>query len=64
MLPNGFRTWVSADGKFKMVGKFISGDSSQIVLEKEDGSRVKVPLSALREIDRNIVSKELNKSNK
>lgn len=63
-LPDGFRTWVSADGKFKMVGKYISSDSSEVVLEKEDGAQIKVPIAALSDIDRNFLSKAVDKPDK
>jgi len=44
-VKKGYRTWVSADGKYRLVGKLISGNSTEIVLEKEDGAQITVSLA-------------------
>ncbi len=43
------RTWSDKTGKYKIEARYIEMEDDRVVLEKEDGSRVKVPLAKLSE---------------
>ncbi|MGL6193826.1 MAG: SHD1 domain-containing protein [Thermoguttaceae bacterium] len=53
----GFRAWKSTDDLFKVEAKFISFDekNKNVTLEKADGKRTTIELSALRQLDQDYV---------
>lgn len=50
------RTWSDKSGKFKIKAKFVESSGGKVVLEKEDGSQVAVPLEKLSEADQKAVA--------
>lgn len=50
------RTWTDKSGRFKIQGKFVEMSGKSVVLEKEDGSQVKIPLDKLSEADQKAVA--------
>ena len=50
------RTWTDNTGKFKVTAKFVEVSDGKVTLEREDGSRVSIPLEKLSEADRKIVA--------
>lgn len=49
--PDGFRTWSDKSGDFSIVAKLLGHDASQVILQREDGSIVNVPLDKLSDQD-------------
>ena len=49
------RTWKDATGKFEVTAKFVKVEGDNVVLEKADGSKLKVPLNKLSPIDQGYV---------
>lgn len=45
------RTWSDTTGKFEVKGRLVSKDEQQIILEREDGKSIQVPLNALSKTD-------------
>lgn len=56
-----WRTWTTADGKFKIEAKFIAFRNDRVVLEKRDGKQVGVPPARLSEADRAYYRAELKR---
>ncbi len=50
------RTWADKSGRFKIQAKFVEMSGKSVVLEKEDGSQVKIPLDKLSEADQKAVA--------
>jgi len=50
------RTWSDKSGKFKIKAKFVESSGDKVVLEKEDGTQVTVPLDKLSEADQKAVA--------
>jgi hypothetical protein len=50
--PNPFRTWTSANKKFKIRARLLRANETDAVLVKEDGKEITVPLSKLSATDR------------
>ena len=48
---NPLRSWTAKSGSYRTVARFIDLDGDKVVLEKEDGTRVTVPLDKLSEAD-------------
>lgn len=46
------RTWKSADGKFEVTATLVEKTSTHVVLKKEDGKEIRVPLAQLSTDDR------------
>ena len=55
----GFRRWQSTDGLFQTTAKFITLDKGEVTLEKADGKRTTIELSALRQEDQDYVKSQL-----
>lgn len=45
------RTWTDSTGKHKVVARFVELDGTTVVLRREDGKTVRVPLSRLSDTD-------------
>lgn len=54
--PSGFRTWTSADGKFKIEAKLLSVIDNVAQLERADGKISKVPVDKLSEADQQFIA--------
>jgi hypothetical protein len=50
------RTWSDKSGKFKIKAKLVESSGNKVVLEKEDGSQVTIPLDKLNEADQKAVA--------
>jgi S1-C subfamily serine protease len=48
---NPLRSWTAKSGSYRTVARLIEVDSDKVVLEKEDGTRVTVPLDKLSDAD-------------
>ena len=46
------RTWSDTTGKFQIMAKFVEVSDGKVVLEREDGAQVTIPLDKLNEADR------------
>lgn len=46
------RTWKDATGKFEIQGRLIREETTSVILKREDGKSVEVPIEALSEADR------------
>jgi hypothetical protein len=55
----GFRNWESKDRLFRATAKFISLEKDEVYLEKSDGKKTSIELSALRKEDQDYVKKQL-----
>lgn len=49
--PDGFRTWKDKSGSFSIKAKLLGHDVNKVVLQKEDGTIVNVPLDKLSAAD-------------
>ena len=49
--PNPVRKWTDRTGKFAVNARLLKQDSERVVLEKEDGKTVEVPIAKLSEAD-------------
>ncbi len=49
------RTWTDSTGNFKIEAKFVAVEETEVVLAREDGSTLRVPLERLSEADQNYV---------
>lgn len=49
--PDGFRTWRDKSGDFSIVAKLLGHDASQVILQRQDGSIVNVPVDKLSDED-------------
>lgn len=45
--PDGFRTWTDQSGDFSIVAKLLGHDATKVVLQKQDGTIVNVPIDKL-----------------
>ncbi len=54
----GFREWQSTDGLFQSTAKFVSLEKGEVTLEKSDGKRTSIELSALRKEDQAYVKEQ------
>lgn len=61
---DNYRNWETTDGLFKAKAKFTSSDRKSVTLEKKDGNKVTIELSALRQEDRDYVKEQQNKGGK
>ncbi len=52
-----WRTWTTADGRFRVHAKFVRSSSDTVTLEKQDGTTVDVRLEILCAEDRDFVGK-------
>ena len=52
------RTWTDNTGKFKITAKFVEMAGDKVILEREDGLRVSVPLSRLSPADQKAAEAE------
>lgn len=50
-----FRTWTSANGKFKVLAIFVKFADGSVHLKRKDGTTLKVPLSRISDTDRTYV---------
>lgn len=46
------RTWKDATGEFEVKGRLISEEGTSVILKREDGKSIKVPIKVLSEADR------------
>jgi outer membrane protein assembly factor BamB len=53
------RTWTSADGKFKTQAEFVDFQDQNVILRREDGKEVVVPVTKLSYPDRTFVRSEM-----
>ena len=51
------RIWKDASGVFEIEATYLGRDKDKVVLQKKDGSEIKVPLSKLSDDDREWVGK-------
>lgn len=56
--PTEVRTWMSADGKFSTRAVLLEFGDDSVVLKKESGDRITVPLERLSEKDRKYVAQQ------
>jgi hypothetical protein len=56
----GFRIWLSNDKLLKVTAKFISFNNDEVTLEKQDGTRMTIELSAFRKEDQDFVKQQLD----
>jgi hypothetical protein len=52
-----WRTWTTADGRFRVDAKFVRSSSDTVTLEKQDGTTVDVSLEVLCAEDRDFIRK-------
>jgi hypothetical protein len=52
-----WRTWTTADGRFRVDAKFVRSSSDTVTLEKQDGTTVDVSLEILCDEDRDFIRK-------
>ncbi len=45
--PDGFRTWKDKSGDFSIVAKLLGHDATKVILQKQDGTIVNVPIDKL-----------------
>lgn len=50
------RTWADKSGKHKIKAKFVESSGDKVILEREDGSQVAIPLEKLSEADQKTVA--------
>ncbi len=50
------RTWSDTTGKFQIRAKFVEVSDGKVVLEREDGAQVTIPLDKLSEADRKVAA--------
>ncbi|NMC21912.1 MAG: hypothetical protein GYA33_16015, partial [Thermogutta sp.] len=50
-----FRTWTDASGRFKVEAKFSAREGDTVILEKRDGSKLRIALDKLSVADREVV---------
>lgn len=50
-----FRTWSDQSGQFEVVAKLLEVADEKVVLEREDGQEIRVPLARLSDADRRYV---------
>jgi hypothetical protein len=55
----GFRDWQTKDNLFNATAKFISLSKGNVTIEKENGKRATIELSALRKVDQDYVEEQL-----
>ncbi|MEL7498615.1 MAG: SHD1 domain-containing protein [Planctomycetota bacterium] len=53
--PQDVRTWKDASGKFEVKATFVRVDGDNVVIKKEDGGELSVPLNKLSPIDQGYV---------
>lgn len=49
------RVWIDATGRYTTVGEFVDFRRDVVVLRKQDGSLVRLPMARLSEFDRRYV---------
>ncbi len=50
------RTWSDASGQFTLTAKFVSLDGDQVVLDRENGEKMTIPLAKLSKADQDYVA--------
>jgi len=51
LMADETRVWTDTTGKFKVTAKFIEMKGTKVILEKEDGSKLTIPIAKLSEKD-------------
>ncbi len=56
------RTWTDSTGKFSLTAKLVSLDGDQVILERETGDKMTIPLAKLSKADQDYVATQKEES--